>query len=116
MIFAVSMCFGYITILLVQLLIVLLYTRNPENKSVLKAIFFESLEYNVLYSELFRDYFPSGASLHPLSKLYDVLVGFVASPSFEDMYCFICGRQTVAVPRYWMICLVLILKTSANRC
>ena len=27
--------------------------------------------------------------------------------SFEAVYCFICGRQRVAVARYRMICLVL---------
>ena len=29
--------------------------------------------------------------------------------SFEAVYCFICGRRTVAVARYRMICLVLAL-------
>ena len=28
-------------------------------------------------------------------------------PYFEALYCFICGRRRVAVPRYRMICLVL---------
>ena len=57
-----------------------------------------------------RNYFPkrtSGAPLHTLSKLYDVPVGFV-SPSFETMYCYICGRRRVVVALYRMICLVLI--------
>ena len=36
---------------------------------------------------------PSGAPLHTLSKLYDVLVGFVTRPYFETVYCFICGRR-----------------------
>ena len=38
-----------------------------------------------------RNYFPklpSGAPLHTLSKLYDVLVGF-ETPSFEAVYCFL---------------------------
>ena len=57
-----------------------------------------------------RNYFPkrpSGATLHALSKLYDVPVGYV-SPYFETVYCFICGRRRVAVARYWIICLVLL--------
>ena len=29
--------------------------------------------------------------------------------SFETVYCFICGRRRVAVARYRMICLVLVL-------
>ena len=61
-----------------------------------------------------RNYFPkrpSGASLHTLSKLNVVPVGFV-NPYFEAVYCFICGRQRVAVARYRMICLVLTLKAS----
>ena len=48
----------------------------------------------------------SGAPLHTLSTLYDVPVGF-ASPSFEPMYCYICGRRRLAVAGYRMICLVL---------
>ena len=60
---------------------------------------------------LIRNYFPKrpyGAPLHTLSKLYDVPVGFV-TPYLEAVYCFICGRQRVAVARYWMICLVLFI-------
>ena len=56
-----------------------------------------------------RNYLPkrtSCALLHTLSKLYDVLVGFVYPPSFEAVYCYICGRRRVAVARYRMICLV----------
>ena len=60
-----------------------------------------------------RNYFPkrpSDAPLHTLSKLYDVLVGFIAPPppSFEAVHCFICGRRMVAVARYRMIGLVII--------
>ena len=51
---------------------------------------------------------PSGALFNTLSKLYDVPVGFVPS-SFEAVYCFICGRQRVAVARYRMICLVFVI-------
>ena len=57
-----------------------------------------------------RNYFPkhtSGAPLHTLSKLYDVSFDFVSSHSFEAVYCYICGRQRVAVARYRIICLVL---------
>ena len=58
-----------------------------------------------------RNYFPkrpSGAPLHTLSKLYDVLVGFVPPPPyFEAEYCLFCGRRRVAVARNRMICLVL---------
>ena len=64
-----------------------------------------------LLASLMRNYFPkrtSGAPLHTLSKLYDVPVGFVSPPSFEAVYCYICGRQRVAVARYRMICLVLV--------
>ena len=35
-------------------------------------------------------------------------VGFVTLPSFEAVYCFICGHRRVAVARYRMICLVLV--------
>ena len=38
-----------------------------------------------IYKSLMRNYFPkrpSGASLHTLSKLYDVPVGFVTPPLF----------------------------------
>ena len=28
------------------------------------------------------------------------------SPSYEAVFCYICGRQRVAVARYRMICLV----------
>ena len=46
---------------------------------------------------------------YTLSKLYDVPVGFVThDPYFEAVFCFICGRQRVAVARSRMICLVLI--------
>ena len=41
----------------------------------------------------------SGAPLYTLSKLYDVHVGFV-SPSFDAVYCYICGRRVVDVARY----------------
>ena len=61
-----------------------------------------------------RNYFPkrpSGTPLHTLSKLYDVPVGFVASPF---VYCFICGRRRVAVARYRMICLVYIVFVAAG--
>ena len=63
-------------------------------------------------SFLMRNYFPkrtSGESLLTLSKLYDIPVGFVTPlPSFEAMYCYICGRGRVAVARYRMICLVFV--------
>ena len=67
-----------------------------------------------------RNYFPNrplGASLHTLSKLYDVPVGFV-NPHlnyFEDVYCFVCGRQRVAVARYRLIGLVFALKGCGRR-
>ena len=32
---------------------------------------------------------------------------FEAPSSFEAVYCFICGRQRVEVPRYRIVCLVL---------
>ena len=65
-----------------------------------------------LLASLMRNYFPkrpSGAPLHILSKLYDVRVGFVPPPYFEAVYCFICGRRRVAVARYRMICLVIVV-------
>ena len=39
---------------------------------------------------------------HTLSKLYDVPVGFV-SPSFEAVYCYICGRQRMAFDIGWFV-------------
>ena len=65
-----------------------------------------------LLASLMRNYFPkrpSGAPLHTLSKLYDVPVGFEPPPYFEAEYCLFCGRRRVAVARYRMICLVLIM-------
>ena len=56
----------------------------------------------------------SGAPLHALSKLYDVPVGFVSSPSFEAVYCYICGRQRVAVARYRMICFGFFYKAEIS--
>ena len=56
-----------------------------------------------------------------LSKLYDNLVGFVLS-SFEDVYCFLCGRRRLAVAQYRMIrpvlsnCVIIILMYSAKTC
>ena len=61
-------------------------------------------------ASLMRNYFPkrtSGAPLHTLCKLFDVSVGFV-SPSFETVVFYICGRRSVTVARYGMICLVLV--------
>ena len=58
---------------------------------------------------LMRNYFPkrsSGAPIHTLSKLCDVPVGFVPPPSFDAVFCYICGRRRVAVARYRMICFV----------
>ena len=61
---------------------------------------------SILYEELFsKTYFGCTASYF---KLYDVSVGFVSPPSFEAVYCYICGRRGVAVARYRMICLVLV--------
>ena len=54
--------------------------------------------------KLFSERAP-GAPLHTLSKLYDFPVGFVP-PSFEAVYCYICGRRRVGVARY--LCLVLV--------
>ena len=54
-----------------------------------------SLFLSKLLASLMRDYFSkrtSGAPLHTLSKSYDVPVG-VLSPSFEAVYCYICGRR-----------------------
>ena len=54
-----------------------------------------------------RNYFSkrtSGAPLHTLSKLYEVLFGFAPPLSFEAVCCNICGRRKVAVDRYRMIC------------
>ena len=49
--------------------------------------------------------------LQTLSKLYDVPVGFVTHPpSFVAVYCIICGRRRVAVARYRIICIVLVLR------
>ena len=45
--------------------------------------------------------------LNTLSKLYDIPVGFVRTPLFEAVYCYICGRRRLVVARYWIICLVL---------
>ena len=63
-----------------------------------------------LLTFLMRNHFPkrpSGAPLHTLSKLYDAPVGCV-TPSFEAVYCFICGRQRVVVARYLIISLILL--------
>ena len=52
---------------------------------------------------------PSGASLHTFSECLDVPVGFVTPlPSFETVFCFICGRWRVDVARYRTISLVLV--------
>ena len=64
-----------------------------------------------LLASLMGNFFPkghSGASLHTLSKLYDVPVGFIPPPSFDAVYCFICRRRRIAVARYRIICLVLL--------
>ena len=65
-----------------------------------------------LLASLIRNYFPkraSGAPLHTLSKLHDVPVSFVnPPPSFEAVYCYICGCRRVAVARYRMIFFVLV--------
>ena len=56
-----------------------------------------------------RNNFPKrtwGVPLYTLSKLYDVPVGVVTVPSFETVFCYICGRRRVAVARYRIICLV----------
>ena len=56
-----------------------------------------------LIASLMRNNFrkrPSGAPFQNLSKVYDVTVVFVTSPSFEAVNCFICGRRIVAVARY----------------
>ena len=56
-----------------------------------------------------------GCTASYLSKLYDVPVGFVTPTSyFETVYCFICGRQRVAVARYRMICLVIVHQSLYN--
>ena len=57
-----------------------------------------------------RNYFPkrtSGAPLHILNYMMFPLVLY-PPPSFEAVYCYICGRRGVAVARYRMICLVLV--------
>ena len=68
-------------------------------------------ESTMVNSKQIQNYFPkrpSDAPLHTLSKLYDVPVGF--DPLyFEAEYCLFCGRRRVAVARYRMICLVLVL-------
>ena len=64
-----------------------------------------------------RNYFlkrTSGAPLHTLSKLYDVPVGFVSSPSFEAVFCYICGRRRVDVARYRIICLVFVAASNIS--
>ena len=65
-----------------------------------------------LLASMMRNYFPKrtpDAPLHTLFRLYDVPVGFVPPPpSFEVVYCYICGRRRMAIARYRMICLVLI--------
>ena len=73
-----------------------------------------------------RNYFPkrpSGAPLHTLSKLYDVLVGFVRPPPpyFEAEYCLFCGHRRVAVARYDLSCsfsekLTRLLNTQIRSC
>ena len=70
-----------------------------------------------LLASLKRNYLkrPTGAPLHTLSKLYDVHVGFVnPSPYFEAVYCFICCHRSVAVARYWMICLVFVVMVKVS--
>ena len=50
---------------------------------------------------------PSDAPLHTLSKLYDVLVGFVFPPSILRLcIALFAVTEGVAVARYRMICLV----------
>ena len=59
-----------------------------------------------------RNYYPkrpSCAKLDTFSKSYDAPVGFVAAPSFDVVYCLICGRRRVAVARNRMICLVIVM-------
>ena len=85
--------------------------------NILKCSYFKmttvSFFLSKLLASLMRNCFPkrtSGAPLHTLSKLYDVPVSFISPlPCFAAVYCYIYGRQRVAVARYWMICLVLIL-------
>ena len=46
-------------------------------------------------------------------NIVDVPVGFVTPPPhFEAEYCLFCGRRRVAVARYRMICLVLVIAFS----
>ena len=66
-----------------------------------------------------RNYFPkrpSGAPLHTLSKLYDVPVGFEHPPPsiLRLNIAYFCGRRRVAVARYRMICLVLVLSQTSQ--
>ena len=47
---------------------------------------------------------------------YDVPVSFVTtSPSFEAVYCFICGRRNVTAARCRMICLPLVYPLLINK-
>ena len=62
-----------------------------------------------LLASLMRHYFPSGAPLHTLSKLYYVPFGFV-SPSFKAVYCFIyiCRRIIRVLETTFCICITSI--------
>ena len=49
-----------------------------------------------------RNYFRNGNRMHRLTLCQNCN----PPPSFEAVYCFICGRRRVVVARYRMICLV----------
>ena len=61
--------------------------------------------FSKLLASLMRNYFtkwPSGTSLHNLSKLFDG-----STPSFVAVHCFMCSRWRMTVARYRLICLIL---------
>ena len=63
-------------------------------------LFFIYFPYDELFSET-----TVACTASDFVKSYDVFVSYVP-PSFEAVYCFICGRRRVVVVRYRMICLV----------
>ena len=58
--------------------------------------------------ELFSETAVGCIASYFVSKLYLVPVGSPPPPSFDAVYCFICGRRRVAVARYQMIRLALV--------
>ena len=63
-----------------------------------------TLEISELFSETYV-----GCTASYFVKIIRCSRWFCPPPSFEAVYCYICGRRRVAVARYRMICLVHVL-------